>query len=158
MNRRFGTQSPATQDPARCFAAGLVLLKREELRQAILAFETAHQGAPENPLYMSYLGLALTLARSRGLEGLRLCEAATRRGQYYPEVFRNLGNVYLTRGNRMKARLAFLHGLKIDGSHPGLLSDIAELGIRRTPPIPFLARSHSLNRCLGKTLHQLHLW
>jgi tetratricopeptide (TPR) repeat protein len=145
------------QDAARCFQAGLKLLKREDTREAILALEQAHRAVPGNPLYMSYLGLALILARSRTKEAIRLCEKAAVESQFYPEVYHNLGNVYLMRGQKGKARQAFLIGLKIDRGHAGLLEAMEELGVRRSPPVPFLCRDHVINKYLGKVLRRLKL-
>jgi tetratricopeptide (TPR) repeat protein len=145
------------QDPRKCYEAGLRLLEREDLREAILAFELAHLNAPDNPIYMSYLGLALTMARTRGKEGLKLCEKAAANTAYYPELYHNLGRVYLIRGNRRKARQAFLIGLKIDRTHTGMLEQMEKLGLRKNPPLPFLSRSHPVNKHLGMLLKRLNL-
>ncbi len=53
---------------------------------------------------------------------------------------------------RKKAIEAVDRGLALSPRHPGLLTMRAELGVRRSPPIPFLPRDNRWNVWLGRFL------
>src|SRR6266436_6285311 len=83
------------------FRKGLAALERKTYLEASAFFQSAidqeRQEGTKNPRmkFVSYLGLALTLANSRSEEGLKLCEQAVRREFFDPDVFCNLGIAYL---------------------------------------------------------------
>jgi hypothetical protein len=42
----------------------------------------------------------------------------------------------------------------VDEAHEGLRRAIAAMGVRKRPAVPLLARSHPINKLLGKMAHQ----
>ncbi len=155
--RSFDNRDPESMNPERWFRAGRNLLEKSDFTEAIRALQRALDLAPERPLYCSYFGLALALNnRSNGREGVALCEQAARRDRR-PETLLNLGRAYLTSGRRKKAFKAFEQGLAINRADPDLRYHIQSMGIRRSPPIPFLPRGHRLNILAGRTLKAVGL-
>lgn len=145
------------QDPAKIFRAGLQLLQSDNVRDALVAFENAHYLEPGEPIYMSYLGLVRVLLRKDVNAAITLCEKAAEENLYHPEIYHNLGRVYLMRGERKKALDVLHQGLRIDEQNEAIQSELRRMGTRRKPPIPFLDRSHPLNHVLGKFLHLIGL-
>jgi len=145
------------QDPDKFFKAGLMLLKEQRPRDAMVAFEHALKVNPDEPTYMSYLGLALALGRVNTKKAIELCRKAVQRSYYQPELFHNLGQVYMLSGDRRRAREALIKGLEVDRHDEAILTELTSIGMRRSPPIPFLSRDHLLNKYLGKVLARVGL-
>lgn len=150
------TGDPAAFSHERYFQAGKALLGRDQHREAMMAFELAMKSKPQEPLYHSYYGLTLALSRVRGDEALRLCEQATQ-NCFHPDVYLNLGRVFLMTGKRGQAFGAFRRGLQIDRTHPEILACMSAMGMRRKPVLPFLPRDHAVNKWAGITLARLGL-
>jgi len=144
-------------DPTKVFKAGLVMLRNDNVQEAIVAFEHALRLAPDEPFTLSYLGLSMAMLRRRVHEAMAFCERAVKMEQYQPELFCNLGRVYLMSGSRQRARQAFHRGLELDPKNEEIQEHLRRMGIRKTPPIPFLPRDNPLNITLGKTLRKLRL-
>lgn len=144
-------------DSAKVFKAGLVMLRNDNVQEAILAFEHALKLAPDEPFTLSYLGLSMAMLRRRVHEAMAFCERAVKQEQYQPDLFCNLGRVYQMSGNRQKARQAFHRGLELDPRHEEIHEHLRRMGIRKTPPLAFLPRDNPLNVALGKTLRKLRL-
>jgi len=140
------------QDAGKVFRAGLQLLNADNVRDALIAFENAHYLDPEEPIYMSYLGLARVLLRKDVKQAVKLCEKAAKDNLYHPEICHNLGRVYVMRNERKKALEALNHGLKIDPDNDAIRSELRRMGTRKDPPITFLDRDNLLNHYLGKLL------
>jgi hypothetical protein len=104
-------------------------------------------------LFYSYLGYGIALRQKRVQEGLKLCRHSVKIQFYEPENYVNLARTYLLAGDRPAAVRAVLEGLKVIHHHPVLLQLHQELGIRAQPALPFLSRSHPLNRLLGRLRH-----
>ncbi|HEU4401975.1 MAG TPA: hypothetical protein VFT43_07700, partial [Candidatus Polarisedimenticolia bacterium] len=83
-------------------------------------------------------------------EAQEICEGAVRAEFYNPELYLNLGRVYLKGGDRARAFGAFVRGLQLSPRHPALIQSIRRLGIRRRPVLRFLGRRHPFNRVLGR--------
>lgn len=145
------------QDPGKVFRAGLLLLKDDNINDALVAFEHAHSLDPTEPICMSYLGLCMVLLRRNVKDAIALCEAACEDNLYHPEIYHNLGRVYLMRGERKKALKALRLGLRIDEDNADIRSELRRMGTRRTPPVAFLDRNNPLNIYLGKFLAKLKL-
>lgn len=142
------------------FKAGIKLLKEKKYRDALTSIKIAiEKGGYENvneipPLYLSYLGLITALAEKKYRNGATICEKAIKREFYNPVFYLNLGKVYVAGGYKLKAIDAFNNGLKIDGNHDEIISELKKMGLRRKPVISFLTRTHVLNKYLGLLLHQ----
>ncbi len=142
------------------FKVGLKLLREKKYGDALTFIKMAiEKGGYENgaeipPLYLSYLGLVTALAEKRYRNGTTICEKAIKREFYNPVFYLNLGKVYVAGGYKLKAIDAFNNGLKIDGNHDEIIAELKKMGLRRKPFIPFLMRTHTLNKYLGLLLHQ----
>ncbi len=100
--------------------------------------------------YYSYLGQAMARCQGRKREGIDLCRHAVRIQPLQPENYLNLAYTYLMVHKRRAAFRAMRKGLAVDPDHRGLLALSERLGMRRRPPIPFLARSRFPNRVIGR--------
>ena len=68
---------------------------------------------------------------------------------FYPAFYLNLGRAYLKAGDKEGAIEAFREGLENDPDNHDLLWEFRKLGIRKSPPIPFLRRSNPVNKYIG---------
>ena len=154
----YAERAPETkQDPGKVFRAGLQLLKEKNINDALVAFEHAHNLDPSEPICMSYLGLCMALIRKNVKDAIGLCEAACKDNLYHPEIYHNLGRVYLMRGERKKALRALRNGLRIDEDNVDIRGELRRMGTRRTPPVPFFDRDNLINVHLGRILAKLRL-
>jgi hypothetical protein len=104
-------------------------------------------------LFYSYLGYGIALRQRRVQEGLRLCRHSVKVQFYEPENYVNLVRTLLLAGDRPGAVRAVLDGLKVDHQNGELLGLHKELGIRKSPVLPFLSRTNPLNQFLGRLRH-----
>ena len=144
---------------------GIVTLERRSYKDSIALFQQAldleRQEGAKNPKmkYVSYLGLALTLSQGKSEEGQKLCEQAVKREFFDPDLYCNLGIVYLR--NRLKAQAfeAFQKGLNLKAGHSRILEELEKYDRRGEPILSFLPRGHYVNRLLGRLRFRLrHLF
>jgi tetratricopeptide (TPR) repeat protein len=145
------------QDAHRKFRLGLEHLAYRRLEQAASCFEDAlarvrRGGFKPSPKLLSYCGYTLAMARKKYSQGLSLCRAAAEREFFNPDLFYNLGEVHLARGDRAGAHHAFRRGLALNPAHVRIRQRLKLMGIRKPPPIGFLPRCNVLNRVLGMAL------
>jgi Flp pilus assembly protein TadD len=150
-------QGVKDSDAEELYKAGLFLLKREKVREALVAFKRALSIKDTEARYMSYTGYCLAVSEGKTKEAVMLCEKAAEKEFYRPELLLNLGRVYLLAGNRRKAHMAFRKGMTLDRENNELKSDLELMGVRKSPVIPFLDRKHPINKLAGKVLYRLHL-
>jgi tetratricopeptide (TPR) repeat protein len=147
-----------TTEPEKLFQAGVVFLEKlDRVGDALMAFKKAHELVPDDSRYASYYGLCLALAKRDTREAVPICMDAIRRDIYRPELFLNLGRVYLLKRDRGRAHEAFMMGLRLDRRDPRIRRELRRMGIRRRPIFPFLDRDHLLNRWLGRLLSRYGL-
>ena len=101
---------PALDPPVNseeAFKRGLACLERRSYQEAAVSFQFAidldarpGQKTQSNMRFLSFLGLALNLTQVRSDEGLKMCEQAAKREFFDPDVFCNLGIVYLRHRQR----------------------------------------------------------
>lgn len=104
----------------------------------------------------SYLGYGMARHHKKIKEGVRLCKHAVKMEFYQTENYINLARAcMLHERHRRDAFEAVRSGLEIDPDNPELHELHRILGQRRAPVLPFLARSHPLNRILGSIRHAL---
>jgi tetratricopeptide (TPR) repeat protein len=138
------------------FRRGLEAIHRRAFLEALAYFESAvrlarrQDGAPVPMKYLSYYGLCLAVCSDRFEEASALCETAVRGEFYNPDLYWNLGRVYLRAGDRHQAYGSFVRGLRLNPRHKGLIGEIRRLGMRKKPIVRFFPRSHPLNRILGR--------
>jgi len=143
------------------YRKGLILLERRNYKDAILLFRTAidqerAEGVKTPKMkFVSFLGLALTYQQGRSEEGAKLCEQAVKRDFLDPDLFCNLGIVYLR--NRQKARAfeAFQKGLNLEAGHHRIREELERFDRREQPVFGFLPRTHPVNRLVGRLRHRL---
>jgi tetratricopeptide (TPR) repeat protein len=126
---------------------GLAVLAR-------IAEEEKRTGALPALVY-SYLGYGIALRQQRVQEGLKLCQHAVRLEFYQAENYLNLARTQLLAGRRRAAVRAVGEGLRIEPDNPQLLELQRELGVRKRPVLPFLARDNPFNSLLGRLRHLL---
>lgn len=138
------------------FRKGLQALDHRLYLESLAYFESSlnleeKSGNPAPRMkYLSYYGLALSLAAGRTREAIEMCERALTVEFYNPDLYLNLARVYLSAGERRKAHKALCQGLRIEKRHTGLVSEMRRMGLRRRPVFGFLPRHHLLNRVTGR--------
>jgi len=110
----------------------------------------AYLSDPQNARYRSSYALALALVRGQFLCAVDLARAAIRQEFYNPELYLNLAWIYLAFDFKAEAIRFLRRGLMVDPEDEQIQLRLAELGIRRRPPLPFLPRDHTANRLLGR--------
>jgi hypothetical protein len=73
-----------------------------------------------------------------------------RAGCRNPELYHNLARVHLAFGFKAEAIRYLRRGLMIDPANAAMLTELNELGMRRSPTLSFLPRRHPMNRLLGR--------
>jgi hypothetical protein len=115
--------------------------------------EAGERSGPLPGLFYSYLGYGIARCQRRLEEGLKLCQHSIKVEFYQPENYLNLARTCLLAKDLPAAVRALRGGLRVDPQHLELLALYRELGMRRLPVLPFLARSNLLNRLLGGVRH-----
>ena len=82
-------------------------------------------------------------------DGLVACIQEIRSAFYIPDLYCALGVLLLRSGERSKAYAAFQRGLRLDQHHMGIKARVRDMGLRRSPVLPFLSRRNPANRVLG---------
>jgi len=152
---------PAVSPSEDSYRKGVALLERRNYKDAILLFRNAIdqervEGVKTPKMkFVSFLGLALTYQQGRSEEGAKLCEQAVKRDFLDPDLFCNLGIVYLR--NRQKARAfeAFQKGLNLEAGHQRIREELERFDRREQPVFAFLPRTHPVNRLVGRLRHRL---
>ncbi len=138
------------------FERGKGALDRGRQREALAYFEAAIElekrfGVPQpQARYLSHYGLCLGTTTPRKYEGVQFCREAATLETYNPDLHWNLGRALLAARRRREAHQAFKRGLSVQPDHPGILSELRRMGVRKKPPLPFLSRRNPLNVILGK--------
>jgi tetratricopeptide (TPR) repeat protein len=145
-----------TQSAEDCFRRGLQAHEDGKKQEALALFEAAIEterrlgsGRPQ-ARYLSYYGLSLALERNELREALHFCREAVTLEGYNADIRCNLGRVLLRAGRRREAYVNFVRGLRLEPTHPQILRCLRQMGIRRRPPLPFLARTNPINVLLGR--------
>lgn len=140
------------------------LLKKKDLNAAINLLESALRQFPDNPFLLSYYGCLEGIINKKFSYGRDICLSAIEilneripfgKEVFYPVFYLNLGRVYLAAGNKKEAIITFQKGLSFDRENKDLMTELAKLGIRRKPLVPYLKRSNPINKYIGITLHRL---
>lgn len=129
------------------FAKGKKALAHGDTLSALACFEKAAHGGDDLSV-RSYL--AYCMAKERGLlhAGMSLCEEIIAKEPENAVHYLNLGKILLLMKKREEAVRQFRRGLTY-GANSDIANELEKLGVRRTPVIPFLRRSHPLNKYLG---------
>ncbi len=151
----------STRSAEMSFRKGVKALEENRHLEALAYFEAAlnqeEKSASPAPRmkYLSFYGLALSLAAGRTEEAIEMCERALSVEFYNPDLYLNAARVYLAAGQRRRAYRALCQGLRLEKGHAGLVAEFRRMGVRRRPTIPFLDRSHPLNVVVGRLASRL---
>ncbi|HUI46408.1 MAG TPA: hypothetical protein VL122_10560 [Nitrospirota bacterium] len=158
--------SPAKPDvgevkPSDYLRAVKANLRSGKQKEAFVLLQQAAVRFPNEPLILSYYGCFQALVDKKYRSGVETCKKAItmlrQKGVFeeellYPVFYLNLGRAYLSAGKKPDAIEAFTRGLKYDNSNSELRRELRRLGIRKTPPVPFLDRSNPVNKYIGLIL------
>lgn len=108
------------------------------------------------PLVLSAYALCMAAVKGSYKNAVNLCHEAIKKDPKNPEHYYRQGRILLLAGRRKDAIWVFRMGLR-HGRHKEILETLAALGIRRPPPINFLARRNPFNKYLGLLLAKLNL-
>ena len=134
------------------------------LKDALHLSEDARAIHPDNPFFRSYFGYLEAATLNKQKEGLDICKTAletyqsetnNKEDSYYSYFHLNIGRVYLLSGKKDFAINALRKGLTYDSKNKEVVIELAKLGIRRPPPIPYLDRTNPANRFLGMFMSKI---
>ena len=139
------------------FRLGCDDLRDEVFDRALGHFREANRLDPGSAQYRSFFGLALGLCERRWDQALELCRSAARDEFFDPTHYHNLARLHLAFGFKAEAIRLLRRGLMIDPGNEPIASSLADLGVRRRPPLGFLRRENALNRWLGRFIGRIGL-
>jgi predicted Zn-dependent protease len=135
------------------FRAGLALLRGGDAHKALPHLRSALEQEPSNPFYISYMGVAIAAAEQKWAEAEKLCHSAMRLNRRQAQLYLNLAEVYVAADRRQDAADILARGLHYAPHDVRLKMALDRLALRRPPVLPFLPRTHAINRNLGKLRH-----
>lgn len=119
-------------------------------------FKQAHLADMNDAHAMSVHGMSIATVQGRYQQGIVFCEEAVRRHGPSPFLLVNLAKAYLAAKNKREAVRCLRRALaRSSGEDDRARIELASLGLRRRPVIPFLPRSFILNKVLGKWRHAI---
>jgi tetratricopeptide (TPR) repeat protein len=146
---------------------GLKVAKEEEdlVKQGLEAFASGNFAAAlesfrnadvleKTPFVRSCEALSSARVEARYRDSIAACVEAVRQDPKNSEIYLNLGRIHLLAGQKKAAMHVFGLGLR-SGKNLRIIDELAGLGIRRPPPLPFLARENLINKQLGLFLRKL---
>lgn len=143
------------QEAKKLFNKGIESYNKGQILPALTYFEKADT-IEKNPLNTSYLALCMAQQRGQIKNAIDLCESAIKDDPENSTLYLNLGKIYLHGRKKEDAIKAFREGLKHE-TNPQIIDELNKLGIRRSPIIQPLPRSHPINKYLGIILKRLKL-
>ena len=123
---------------------------------AALAYLESALKVWDDPYWYSRLGFCVAKERGQLMRGLELCRAAIGHEPDNPEHFLYLYRVHRLAGRTEEALQALRRGMTLGGT-PEIERLLEEIGTRKPPVLPFLARENPLNKYLGLLLSRLGL-
>ena len=121
-----------------------------------LGFFSKAVNEKNTPLVCSYLAYCRAKTSGSYREAVDICMNARREEPKNSEIYLNLGRIYLLAGNRKQAIQVFRLGLRHQ-RNSRIINELSSLGNRKSPPVPFLLRSHPVNKYLGLIMTRLGL-
>jgi predicted Zn-dependent protease len=147
--------SPADLTTADLTARAMEAVQRGDAATALPDLEELVR-RDRSPRHCSLLGFCLAMVRNETKAATALCHDAIKRDPKHPEHYYRLGQVFLIAGKKKDAIWIFRMGLR-QGNSKEIIAELARLGCRRSPPLPFLGRGNPLNKYLGIILSRLGL-
>jgi predicted Zn-dependent protease len=136
------------------FRSGLTFLRGGDAQKALPHLRSALNHEPENPFYISYVGLAVAASEQKWAEAEKLCHSAMRMNRRHAQLYLNLAEVYVAADRKQDAADILVRGLHYAPHDVRLKMALDHLAVRRPPVLRFLPRMHTLNRGLGRLRHQ----
>lgn len=131
-------------------------LKEKDPAAQFQLFKQAHLTDMNDSHAMSVHGMAIATFTGRYQQGIVFCEEAVRRHGPSPFLLVNLAKAYIAAKNKREAVRCLRRALaRSSGDDDRARIELASLGLRRTPVIPFLPRSFFLNKILGRWRHAI---
>jgi len=140
------------------------LIQKKNKKSALELLTKALKRYPDEPFLLSYYGCLEAVINKNYSYGIDVClrsieiiEEKLPIGKefFYPAFYLNLGRAYLASGDKKNAVEAFRKGLSFDMENPDLIWEIKKLGGRRKTLVPYLKRSHPINKYIGMLLHKM---
>jgi Flp pilus assembly protein TadD len=154
MSHWIGTTSPSDAGMTD-FKECLKYLRDGNSEEALLHARRALGTSPKNPFYLSYTGLLAALAERRFADAETLCREALGMKVNHAQLYLNLAEVYQQAGRTSEAINVLEKGLVSAGRDFRIRRALEKIGVRRSPVVSFLHRSHPVNRALGRWRHRL---
>ena len=133
---------------------GLEMARDGRYKEALSIFEE-DLCFTQHPTATSYYAVSLANVEGNYDKAISLCLMAAEKEFYNPEIYLNLGRVFLLNGQKAVAVRAFRKGLKYDNCNMGMLVEMKRLGLRKRPVITFLPRQNLFNRYLGRLVARM---
>ena len=135
------------------FRDGLSFLRGGDAHKALPHLRAALDCEPDNPFYISYLGLAIAASEQKWAEAEKLCHSAMRMNRRQAQLYLNLAEVYVAADRKLDAADILARGLHYSPHDLRLKMALDRLAIRRPPVVQFLPRTHLINRNLCRIRH-----
>ena len=137
------------------FAECLRHLHDEHKGIALAHVRRALKAEPQNPFYLSYVGMLSAVAEKRYLAGEKLCREALEIKWNHPQLYLNLAELYHQAGRNGEAMATLRRGFISAGRDIRIRKALEKIGGRRVPVLSSLERCHPLNRLLGRLRHRM---
>jgi hypothetical protein len=130
---------------------------------ALHVMEQANHRFPFHPLILSYYGYLEAAADGKYRNGIETCKNAIsllgKKAMFAEDtihavLYLNLAKAYLAAEKKPDAIAALNSGMKYDRNNREIKKELMSLGVRKKPLLPFLDRSHILNKYLGMVFHR----
>lgn len=109
------------------------------------------------PLIISAHALCLAEVQKEYKTAVNMCHEAIKKDPKNPEHYFRQGKILILSGKKKDSIWVFRMGLRHGKQHKGIIDALGAMGIRRPPPLSFLARSNPLNKFLGRLLTKLNM-
>jgi tetratricopeptide (TPR) repeat protein len=137
------------------FRQGLSLLRKGHSSEAVAYLRRAAEMEDHNATYISFLGVSMARAQRDWAAAVELCKTALNLKRDDAQLYLNLAEVYESAGRRDIAVETLDSGLRRCAADARISRMRGRFEKRRSPILPFLKRSHFLNRRLGRLRHRL---
>ena len=137
------------------FAECLRHLHDEHKGIALAHVRRALREEPQNPFFLSYVGMLCALVEKRYLVGERLCREALETKWNHPQLYLNLAEVYHQARRDGDATRTLRKGFISTGRDLRIRKALEKIDGRRPPILSSLRRGHLLNRILGRLRHRM---
>jgi Flp pilus assembly protein TadD len=122
---------------------------------ALAHIRRALKAEPQNPFFLSYVGMLCAVAEKRYVAGEMLCREALEIKCNHAQLYLNLAEVYRQSGRHGDAMKTLQKGFVSTGRDVRIRKALEKIGGRRPPILSSLGRGHLFNRILGRLRHRM---